>query len=169
MDEIWSKIAGFPDYEVSRLGAVKNVKTDRLLAISLNQQGRPKVNLRKNGETVTKSLAVLVARAHVPRHKRRDYTSIIHRDGDYENCSADNLRWRPRHYTVKYHQQFDTTFWEKATMAVVELESGHSYSTVQEAAIENGLLAQDVIMSSYARTYTWPTFQRFQIVDDHAL
>lgn len=54
-------------------------------------------------------------------------------------------------------------------MAVVELESGRSYSTVQEAAIENGLLAQDIITSSYARTYTWPTFQRFQIVSDHEL
>lgn len=167
MNEEWRTIEAFPRYEVSDLGRIRNKKSGHILVPSQNQQGITKVNLMKNGELYTRMVSHIVAQAFVPMQKRReDFMSVIHLDGDKTNCRADNLMWRPRYFAILYHRQFDTPSFRNADIPLVELKSGETYPSIQDAVITNGLLFNEVLISVHERTYVWPTFQEFRHAPD---
>lgn len=165
MQEAWRVINAFPRYRVSNTGIVQNAKTHRPLSPTHNQQGILKVNLLHDGYLHTRSVNVLVAREFLEPPPRRDFISAIHLNGDRENCHATNLAWRPRSFAIKYHQQFDLPLFQTLRRAVVDIDTGRVYATVQEAAIEHGLLFSEIIVASHNRTFVWPTFQQFRLVE----
>lgn len=58
-NEIWRKIKGFPEYEISNLGFVKNKKTGKILTIKSNGFSRIVV-FYKNGEVITHDIDKLM-------------------------------------------------------------------------------------------------------------
>lgn len=167
MNERWVHIPGYDGYYVSDLGNIKSDRSDSDLSPTVNQQGHLKVNLMRHGLCVTRSVSHLVARSFLDRPERPDFNSLIHHDGNKLNCAASNLAWRPRHFVLKYHKQFETRAFAKAAhLAVMDLETREVHASVQELAIQQGLLVNDILVSSYARTYVWPTYQRFQVIED---
>lgn len=163
MHEEWRDIPSFRNYRVSTHGRIENVRTGTILKCTRNQQGILKVNLWQDKRLSTRMVAHIVADAFVEQpRKREDFISTIHLDGDKTNCHAQNLMWRPRYFTILYHRQFYTYAFRNADIPVVELKSGETYSSVQDAVITNGLLLNDVLISIHERTYVWPTFQEFR-------
>ncbi len=112
MQEDWLSLEdlGFDDYCVSSLGRILNKNTDQIMALSKNQQGFYKVSLvRSDKERSTIQLNRLVAHAFLPGYSGI-FNTPIHLDGNRSHVWVDNLAWRPRWFSFKYHAQFDDRF-----------------------------------------------------------
>ncbi len=89
MIEEWRPIEGYEGlYEVSNLGAVRNVRTGN----QLSSKTYGYVKLYKNCDNTTRSIGFLVGTAFVPG-KTKPNQCIIHKDGNKSNNRADNLEW----------------------------------------------------------------------------
>lgn len=166
MTTVWREIARSPQYVVSDAGEIRNQKTGRTLSPSKNQHGHLKVNLPTvEGKIKTRQLNHIVADAFLPEPHRADFISLIHLDGDKTNCSASNLVWRPRYFSIRYHMQFDTKIWEESTVRVSDIKTGRIYDTIQEAAMEHGLILSEILLAAHKRTFVWPSYQQFRLVD----
>lgn len=144
MREKWHELDEFPDYAISSLGHIHNIKTGMPRRTSINQQGIVKISLYKNGsELITRSVAVMVAEAFC-EGQTEFFNTPIHLDGDRENCRADNLMWRPRWFAVQYHRQFESPEFHKSDVHIEDLESGKEYYSVKEACMDLGLYYNDV-------------------------
>ncbi len=93
MSEIWKTIEGYPTYEVSNQGRVKNATTNYLLRASLNSGGYEKVNLNKNigAQFENHIVHILVAKAFIPNPNERP--EVDHIDRNKTNNTVKNLRW----------------------------------------------------------------------------
>ena len=93
VDEQWVEIPQYEDYIVSNLGRIKSVRTDTLLKQSSNGTNLI-ITLRDGGRTkVTRMVKTLVAEAYLDDPPKPSGYTLMHVDGDRENCRADNLRW----------------------------------------------------------------------------
>lgn len=164
MDEYWKQIKGFPNYCVSNHGRIRNEATGYILAQLVNQDKIVYVGLNVSGIQHRRSLAILVAEAHV----RKDpmyvhvFDTPIHRDGDRLNNHASNLLWRPRWFAQRYHRQFPSSYLKETS--VRDLGTGIIYNTSIEAAVTFGLLESDILIAARDDDYVWPTYQRFGFV-----
>ena len=93
--EVWKKINGFENYEVSNLGRVRSKR--RVLKPFLNSKGYQRVNL---GAHNAKFIHRLVAEAFVDNPN--GYPIINHRDEDKTNNRAENLEWCTHKYNSNY-------------------------------------------------------------------
>jgi len=95
MKEIFRRVRNFPNYEVSNLGTVRNITTQRILKGVQNLQGYSTVCLSKGGKSKTCAIHKLVMQAFNPdeydKHKISD--TIIHIDNDLTNNNIENLRY----------------------------------------------------------------------------
>jgi hypothetical protein len=144
--ERWHELDEFPDYAVSDLGHIHNIKTGMPRKTSINQQGIVKISLYQGRELITRSVAVMVAEAFCDG-QTEFFNTPIHLDGDRLNCRADNLMWRPRWFAVQYHRQFDIDAFYKMDVNIEELTTGREYSSVKEACMDLGLYYNDVYRS----------------------
>ena len=95
MIEQWKKIHYAPNYEVSNLGNVKNIKKNKLININYQRlkktNTRARVGLSHNGKAKGYYLHRVVAECFIdnPEH----LPEVNHRDGDFYNNSVSNLEW----------------------------------------------------------------------------
>jgi hypothetical protein len=161
--ERWHELDEFPDYAVSSLGSVHNIKTGMPRKTSTNQQGIVKISLYQGRALITRSVAVMVAEAFVEGQSDLANTPI-HLDGDRENCRADNLMWRPRWFAVQYHRQFYSAEFHNSDVHIRDVDSGKEYYSVKDACMDLGLYYNDVYRS-YVHGRPVPfTMQRFELV-----
>jgi len=94
--EIWRRVEGFPDYEVSSLGRLKSYKYKKptILTPSKLNTGYTRYNLSKNGAISNKYIHQLVAEAFVPNPDNKPEVMFL--DGDTSNTAPSNLRWSTR-------------------------------------------------------------------------
>ena len=111
LKETWKTINGFPDYEVSTYGNVRNIKTGKILKpfIKNKQQSYLKVNLYNNGKSKRLYVHVLVAKAFIPDTGHNpDGTLMVghhqvnHRDENKQNNNVLNLEWTDYKYNLAY-------------------------------------------------------------------
>jgi hypothetical protein len=159
----WHELEEFPDYAVSDLGEVHNIKSGMPRKTSINQQGIVKVSLYQGRELITRSVAVMVAEAFC-EGKTEFFNTPIHLDGDRENCRADNLMWRPRWFAVQYHRQFGMDDFHEMNVRIVELSTNTEYDSVKEACMELGLYYNDVYRSYVHDRQVPLTRHEFQLV-----
>lgn len=165
MREQWEELDEFPDYAVSSLGNIHNIKTGMPRKTSINQNGIVKISMYQGRELITRSVAVMVAEAFC-EGRTEFFNTPIHLDGDRENCRADNLMWRPRWFAVQYHRQFESPEFHASNVHIRELDSGREYYSVKECCMALGLYYNDVYRS-YVHDRPVPlTGQEFELVDE---
>lgn len=165
MEERWKVIEHFPDYSVSDQGRIRANKSGRILVLSENQFGLLQVGLMREGIQYHRSVPLLVAKAFLPEISG-PFDTPINLDGDRHNNRLENLTWRPRWFAVKYNQQFKYPYENPILTPVIDLKSGEISENSFAAAKRYGLLEKDLVASIFTRTYVWPTYQEFGIVEE---
>jgi hypothetical protein len=163
-EDDWVPVAGFPGYSINPLGQVCRDSTGRLLQPRINQDGVPYVGLMRDWAQCNRSLPLLVARAFLDRPSDI-FDTPIQLDGDLSNCRADNLMWRPRQYAIKYKRQFKQRYDSPIESPVRAINERERFPNSFVAACRYGLLEREVVLSIANRTYAWPTYQYFELVE----
>lgn len=92
--KLWLPVAGFPAYEVSRRGVVRNAKTKKPLVATLNEPGGYyRVALYRDGKPFNVRLHVAVLEAFVGPRPSSRHVGAHGPDNDRANCALKNLRW----------------------------------------------------------------------------
>lgn len=89
MRESWKIIENHPDYEVSSMAKVRNVRTGRILTPYDDGSGYLRVKL--DGENCR--LHILVAVAHVTNVEPDIKNIVNHKRGKKHDCRASQLEW----------------------------------------------------------------------------
>lgn len=134
--EVWKQIADSPNYMVSNLGNVKNLKTGRNLIGAVNNKGYHRYDLCINGKRVAKNGHRLVAEAFLPRVEGKDI--INHKDGNKLNNNVENLEWCTcKENSVHAFSVLKRKSWNRKPIRCIE--TGKVYPSAYEAAREMGV------------------------------
>lgn len=143
----WVPVEGFPTYEVSSMGEVRNRGTGYTLKPQLHpKSGLWMVFLRRNNVQHTKYIHRLVASAFL--HPEVEGRAPVHIDGNRDNNSADNLEWRDlstaREITADRNKTEPTY-----STRVMNRRTGEIYENALEAARAVGGLEKYIILSAW--------------------
>ncbi|CAL6113141.1 Conserved_hypothetical protein [Hexamita inflata] len=89
--EEYRDISGYPNYEVSNFGQVRNKTTERILKPYQNSDGYLSVSLHLNKIEKKHYIHQLVSKTFIENHN--NYPQIDHCDGVRSNNNVYNLRW----------------------------------------------------------------------------
>lgn len=89
--EEWRAIKEYPQYEVSTMGRIRNVKTHRERKPDMNSCGYGRLRLQVKGGNVRKFIHRCVAEAFLVRPETK--CVVDHIDGNRSNNAVSNLRW----------------------------------------------------------------------------
>lgn len=149
------QVPGFPGYSVSKFGRFFNDETAHEMTLSGNQKGELTVGLMREGVQVRRSAKLLVAKAWVRGESEIHNTPML-LDGNHQNLNAENIVWRPRWFAWKYSRQWDSPRDFFGQGPVLEMTTNARYHNVAHAALENGELCVDIIMSILNELYVFP-------------
>ena len=146
LKETWKTIKGFPNYEVSTFGNVRNVKTGRILKPNKDKDNYLYVNLYNNGKFQSIKIHVLVTKAFLPDTGRNPDGTIMvghhqvnHRDECKTNNNLLNLEWCDSKYNMNYSDTF-----RKLQKQVQCIETGIVYESTASAEHELNLTPHSV-------------------------
>ena len=158
MTEIWEKVKGFSNYEVSNMGRVRSLPhRDRLGRIKGGYIIKPHfdgkqcyihVGLWENGKVIHRNVHRLVAEAFI--ENPNNYPEVNHKDEDKTNNTVENLEWCTHTYNNNYGTKLGKTKGMNNPMSkfdddVVEyIKSNHKYCG---GTMRNKDLAQKFNMS----------------------
>lgn len=160
----WREIIGFSGYSVSDAGLIQNDNTQRIMRTYLNNKGIETVGLMHRGVQHKRSVSVLVADAFIRTARSLEFNTPINLDGDRTNNHVSNLAWRPLWFAQKYHRQFKTGP-QGFACPVQNIKTEEVYETSWAASVILGLLERELVLSILNRTYVFPLYQTFRILE----
>ena len=88
---MWKTLDKFSNYEISSLGDIRNIKTQRILKYGCSSKGYLRTTLRHEGNTVTVAAHRLVAETYIANPN--NLPQVNHIDGNKLNNDVSNLEW----------------------------------------------------------------------------
>lgn len=160
MQGFYNTIPSAPDYEIDQYGNLRNRRTGTEINARMNAQGFLMSNLKVDDKYKTRSIALLVAEAHLDEDERSPaFDSVIHLDGDRTNCSIDNLMWRPRWFVIRYHKQFN---YPPIRSHVYLVDTDEYFMDLREPSMKYGILERDIQTSLVNGNPVWPVSYEFR-------
>jgi hypothetical protein len=152
MDEIWKQIVIDDEkwkYEISNKGRIRILNTETYRSLT-NTKTMMTCKLSKDG--IKKDVVVhrLVAMFFIPNPDNKYF--IVHKDGDYRNNCADNLKWVDKLENLKTAKKSVLRFnLDKS------IDSKVRYECVNDAVVEFGSHIHDCLngTSNSAYNYYW--------------
>lgn len=90
--EVWKDIEGYENlYQISSLGRVKNVETEKILKTSKDKYGYLYINIKYKGKTKHYLIHRLIAKAFIPNPENKPF--IDHINTIKDDNRIENLRW----------------------------------------------------------------------------
>ena len=117
--EIWKKIKGYSNYEISNLGRVKSLNSKKILNQYESQSGYLNVWLYNKGKRQGFRVHRLVAQQFI--EKTSDNLEVNHIDNDKKNNCTSNLEWCTRGQNIKH--SFDNGYRENNMNKLIEANS----------------------------------------------
>lgn len=163
--EVWKDIDGFPNYQVSNLGNIKNRKTNRLLKPKIGRDGRYlSVYLCNNGKENTRRVHRLVAEAFLGKHPG---LMVNHMDGDKLNNRSDNLEWctakENNLHAIKTGLNHPGSYQKKPVRVI---ETGEVFNGVVECANATGNDFRNIYRSLNSEQHYSVNGLHFEYVND---
>lgn len=102
MNEIWKKIVGYEDYEISNYGRIKSFKKnqEKILSPSKDKDGYKQIILHNNDGIKRFYVHRLVAIHFIPNPN--NYKIVNHKDETKDNNVVDNLEWCNTKYNINW-------------------------------------------------------------------
>ena len=99
----WVHLTEYPDYEINKFGQLRSIKSGVILKCKKNGNHGPiyRVLENKNGEKKSKRIDELVAETFLTNESSYASADLIHKDGNNDNCAADNLLWDDGEFASK--------------------------------------------------------------------
>jgi hypothetical protein len=96
------------------------------------------------------------------------FNSVIHLNGDRQDCRVQNLARRPRTFAIRYHRQFTPALeTEKLKGHHYYLpESDEHFLSVTSVVQKYGLIGVDLFVKTLNGDRVWPGGYRFEFVRD---
>lgn len=161
--EVWMKIKGFDNYEVSNLGVVRNANTGRIIKQRSTKTGYKLVDLHDSCYVSTKYVHRLVAETFITNID--NFPQVNHKDENKQNNSVDNLEWCTASYNLSYngrakrvglhHRENSPT-----NKSIKCIDTGKVFRSVSEAARETNINRMSISYAlsgkqKHAGGYSW--------------
>ena len=159
MAEEWKSIKNWEDlYEVSNLGNIKNIKTNKLLKGDINNYGYHRVCLYHNNKKKRYFRHRLVAEHFIHNDDIENKKFVNHIDGDKSNNTVDNLEWVTQSENEKH--AFKTGLKNKTNKPfAVRFDDGHiEYFQNQDNLAKRLRVTQQKVsswMNNKSKTYEY--------------
>ena len=130
---MWKIISDFPNYEVSDIGEVKNIKTGKCLKPKKSRYGYLRVTLCNDGFQKTMGIHRLVAIAFIPNPNRKP--TVNHKNEEKTDNRIENLEWatnaEQNRYGTRTARAMAHTDWKNRTskMDYKAIAEKHDYSS----------------------------------------
>jgi hypothetical protein len=95
----WTILKKFPNYEINKLGQVRNMKTNKILSQSLSTKGYYQINIDNKSRRTHRLLAETFI------YNPNNYETVNHIDGNKLNNALCNLEWLSRSDNVKHSRE----------------------------------------------------------------
>ena len=156
MQEQYHPIQGFPGYEVSDLGNVRNITTGKQIKQGVGSHGYKTVNLQNNKKQSSKTVHRLVALSFLVKPNGKD--NVDHKNNDKHDNRLENLRWcdkieNGRNQKIRKNnvsgvkgvgQYKQTNKWRaRITINGRDISLGH-YNTIEEAIAARQRVANEL-------------------------
>ena len=126
--EEWKVLTGYyNNYEVSRDGEIRNVKTGRIMKQWINDKGYKYVTLSNKSKRKHFQVHRLVATMFIPNP--HNLPVVNHKDRNPLNNCVENLEWCTQKYNVEYSHN----------VRVRCIETGKVYDNIRQAEEETGI------------------------------
>lgn len=158
MKEEWKEVAGYPNFEISNMGRLKNKVTGRISTGNLNDSGYMRCILYdKDGSRKYTKIHRLVAQAFIPNPD--NLPEVNHIDGDKTNNKVTNLEWVSHKRNMEHLYETKEVKHIKA-QPVLCVETNKIFPSVRKAAEAVGVNKQRVcdaihIPNRTAAGYHW--------------
>ncbi len=162
-NEVWKTIEGFPNYEVSNRGRIRNKRTGLILTQIPDKDGYLRIHLG-NDRTV-KRVHRLVASAFISNPFNKPH--VNHIDGNKTNNCIDNLEWAT---SRENNVHALNTGLRKISRPVRIVETGEIFKSISDCANAIGAKDQNVhaVASGYEHHKTIKGLH-IEYVDDNML
>ena len=140
MKEKWIPAYGFPKYEVSSEGRIRNFKTGKILKTQINQKGYEVLTLMRNGRQHTVRVHRLVAESFYG--SPHDGMYVKHIDDDVSNNKASNLEFSTRKEIIRHAIERGTMSkndYGKPRIRVRDITTGIVYNSLNECERDTGI------------------------------
>ena len=148
LEEIWGDIKGFPNYQVSTLGRVRNKQTGYLITPLLGSSGYLTVRIRRrSGDHDKPALNIhrIVAETFLDGHQPD--LQVNHKDGNKLNNRLDNLEWCTRKENSQHAMRmglFNPTPPDPPKRKVRIVETGEIFDSIRDCAMELDVAEQHI-------------------------
>lgn len=138
--EIWKPIRDFPSYDCSSEGRIRNIRTQRIMRMSVGPKGYLRVCLHRNGEQYTVTAARLIAETFLGGQPDMD---IRYKDGDKTNIRVDNLYWSNRKHTIR-DAFYRGTKKPSRQIPIRVIETGETYDSIRACERATGCSQSEI-------------------------